>query len=52
MKIEVKLSIGYPTAIRRKVIEIDDDTPEDVIWKIVDEWADQYIEKSYKVVKK
>jgi hypothetical protein len=58
MKVKVILSIGYPSADHRDVIEIPDEEleglteseREDVINENVREWADNYIEIDWDIV--
>ncbi|WP_096761213.1 DUF7167 family protein [Paenibacillus larvae] len=58
MKIKYKLSIGYPTACREDVIEIEDEELEglseeaaaDKIFDIVNESAQDFISLSWKKV--
>ena len=59
MKIEVNLSIGYPTAGHEDILEIDDEevkdmTPkerEEYLWEVTKEWANEYIDYWYKEIK-
>ena len=52
MKIQVFLGIGYgPGASHEDVIEFDDSATDDEIDAEVKEWANNYIETSWKRVK-
>lgn len=42
-RIEVRLSIGYPTACHDDVLEVEDDTPDNEIDQMVQEWAHNFI---------
>ena len=44
MKIKVSLSIGYPTAIRTDVLEVEDYLTDEEIDEEVSEWANNYID--------
>ena len=48
MTVKVSLSIGYPSACRNDELEIDDDATEEQIDEIVQEWAQNYINVSWK----
>jgi hypothetical protein len=43
-RIKVRLSIGFPTAVRKDVIEVEDDATEDDIYDAAEEWAQNYID--------
>lgn len=47
-KIYVHLSIGYPTACHDDELEVPDDATEEEINNLVDEWAQNYIEYSWR----
>lgn len=47
-RIKVNLSIGYCAANRTGVIEVEDDATEEEIWELTEEWAQQFIEMSWK----
>jgi len=49
--INVKLSIGYPTAVHRDELEVEDDATEADIEQIVNEWAWDYIAIHWEEVK-
>ncbi len=46
--IEVTLSIGYPNAARRGLIEVEDDATEDEIQQTALDWANNYLDISWK----
>ena len=58
MKIEVKLSIGYPTAVRHTEFVVDDDDLKDLsederddyLQEIAHDWATEHIDVSYEIV--
>lgn len=43
-RIKVSLSIGYPTATRRDVLEVEDGATDEEIQETAEEWANQYID--------
>lgn len=43
-RIKVRLSIGFPGAIRKGEIEVDDDATDDDIEEAASEWASNYVE--------
>jgi hypothetical protein len=47
MKIRVSLGIGYPTAVQKGVIEVDDDATDEQIDEEVGLWANNYVEISW-----
>lgn len=49
--IKVKLSIGYPTAVHRDELEVEDDATEADIEQVVSEWAWNYIAIDWDEVK-
>lgn len=49
--IKVRLSIGYPTAVRSDELEVEDDATEADIDQIVREWADEHIDTRWEEVK-
>lgn len=48
MKIEVKLGIGFPTCIKKAIIDVPDWCDEESIWEFIHEWANDYIELEWK----
>jgi trans-2-enoyl-CoA reductase len=59
MKIKVVLTIGYPTADREDILEIDDselegmtqDEKEKHLQECTEEWANEYIDYWYEEIK-
>lgn len=43
-EIKVYLTIGYPTAMHRDMIEVEDDADEEEIDEAIREWAMNYVE--------
>jgi hypothetical protein len=58
MKIRVSLSIGYPSAKRETVLEIDDEVlegiteeeQEKIINEYIEEWMWNYIDTGYEII--
>ena len=59
MKVRVHLSIGFPSATRSDIIDVDDDEwndcgtqeeKEDLIHEYWKEWADNYIECGHEII--
>jgi hypothetical protein len=47
MKVSVFLSIGYPAAVHREVLELPDDATDEEIQAEAEDWKNNYIEWSY-----
>lgn len=50
MKVKVRLSIGYVGAVRKAVLDVDDDLTDDELDEIVRDWAHNYIEWGFERV--
>ena len=50
MKLELYLDIGYPTATRREIVEVDDDLTDEDLDQYLSEWMWNYIDCNWRKV--
>jgi len=50
MKVKMTLSIGFPVATRKEIIELDDDMTDDELHEEWELWSNNYIDGGFEII--